>query len=348
LIRAISLIIATVSVLAYLSPNISPASLWITGFLSLAIPVILLMNIILLCFFLVKFHSLSLLHLCILVLGYPYLISSFSYNPKNSVEEGQKRISVLNYNVRVFNTYAYLQNKNTPGKSMINWLADAEADIKCLQEFYNDNTSDVFNTVDKLSGKTHQQVIVKAAFVNRIGAQFGLAIFSRYPIVDSGDVNLDDVPHQHAIFADIDVGEDTIRVYNIHLQSMSIDESKIGDFEQENYLNIAKKLKFGFIERAKQVDNLVKHINGSPHPVIVCGDFNDLPYSYTYLTLKEHLSNAFEEAGNGFGFSYNGRLFFLRIDNQFYSDQLKPVLYHTHREVPYSDHFPIKTEYTLD
>ncbi|MDF9801033.1 endonuclease/exonuclease/phosphatase family metal-dependent hydrolase [Catalinimonas alkaloidigena] len=333
--------------LAYLSPYISPASLWITGFLSLAIPVLLLINIALLCFLLVRLQTLSLLHLCVLVLGYPYIASSFSYNPKPVVEEGKTRISVLNYNVRVFNTYAYLQNKNIPGKSMVNWLANTDADIKCLQEFYNDNSSDIFNTTEKLGGETHDQVVVKPAFVNRIGAQFGLAIFSRYPIIYSGDVNLDDIPHQHAIFADINVGQDTIRIYNIHLQSMSIDENKIGDFEQENYLNIAKKLKFGFIERAKQVDNLVQHIGQSPYPVIVCGDFNDLPYSYTYFTLKEHLSNAFEEAGNGFGFSYNGKLFFLRIDHQFYSEQLQPLWYRTHRDVPYSDHFPIQTEYVL-
>lgn len=349
MIRTFSFITATATVLAYLSPNISPANLWVAGFLSLAIPVLLLLNMGLLFLFLLRFKALFFLHLFLLVLGYPYIDSSFSYNPETSAElEVDNRISVLNYNVRVFNTYAYLQNKNTPGKSMINWLAENDADIKCLQEFYNDNKSDVFNTIEKISANKGYEAIVKPSFVNRIGAEFGLAIFSRFPIIASGDVNLDDIPHQHAIFADVDTGEDTVRIYNIHLQSMSIDESKIDDFEEaENYLSVAKKLKFGFVERAKQVDNLVEHIMQSPHPVIVCGDLNDIPYSYTYLTLKEYLNNAFEEAGNGFGFSYNGKLFFLRIDNQFYSRSLKAIKYNIHREVPFSDHFPIKTVYTV-
>jgi endonuclease/exonuclease/phosphatase family metal-dependent hydrolase len=352
LIRAFSFSIAVVTVLAYLSPHISPASLWIAGFLSLAVPILLLVNMALLFLFLLRFNALFLLHLCLLLLGYTYITSSFSYNPDTATEieeEGNHLISVLNYNVRVFNTYAHLQNKNVPGKSLINWLVENEADIKCLQEFYNDNTSVVFNTTEQISAKHKYHAVVKPTFVNRIGAQFGLAIFSRFPVVRSGDVSLDDIPQQHAIFADVATGEDTFRIYNIHLQSMSIDESKMDDFEEvkENYLDIAKKLRFGFVERARQVDHLIEHIRKSPYPVIVCGDFNDMPYSYTYLTLKKYLNNAFEEAGNGFGFSYNGRLFFLRIDNQFYSDYLKAVKYNTYREVPFSDHFPVKTEYTL-
>lgn len=350
MVKSFSFITVVVTVVAYLSPNVSPANLWIAGFISLAIPVLLLINVGLLFLFLIRFNVFFLLHLCVLAIGYPYISSSFSYNPSLTNETDEQaihKISVLNYNVRVFNTYAHLQNKNTPGKSMINWLVNEEADIKCLQEFYNDNDSEVFNTTAQISEKYH--AVVKPSYVNRIGAQFGLAIFSRFPVLQSGEVSLDDRRHQHAIFADLDTGEDTIRIYNIHLQSMSIDESKMDDLEQakENYLAIAKKLRFGFIERARQVDHLINHIMQSPHPVIVCGDLNDLPYSYTYLTLQKYLDNAFEKAGHGFGFSYNGRLFFLRIDNQFYSDPLKAVKYTTHREVPFSDHFPVRTEYTL-
>jgi endonuclease/exonuclease/phosphatase family metal-dependent hydrolase len=169
------------------------------------------------------------------------------------------------------------------------------------------------------------------------------------PIVHSGEVKIaGGKPYQHAIFADINMGRDTLRVYNIHLQSMHIDEEKIDDFGRasENYLDIARKLKFGFRERARQVDNLLLHIHRSPHPVVVCGDFNDIPYSYTYFSLKKYLSNAFEEAGNGMGFSYNGKLFFLRIDNQFFSPELEAVDFVTHRDVPFSDHFPVRSYYT--
>lgn len=336
--------------MAYLSPHISPESLWIAGFMSLAIPFLLLVNLGMLIYFLFRFNGFLLLHLSLLVLGYEYVNSSFSINTNEKQIPEEEIISVLNYNVRVFNTYAYLQNKNDPGKSMVKWLADDDADIKCLQEFYNDNESDVFNTVEQLSSSEYYS-LVSPAFVNRIGAQFGLAIFSRFPIINSGDITYDQANnYQHALFADIDTGTDTLRVYNVHLQSMSIDPNKIDDFERagETYLDIARKLKFGFVERARQVDNLIQHISESPYPVIVCGDFNDVPYSYTYQSFKDHLSNAFEEAGNGLGFSYNGKLFFLRIDNQFYSDYLRAIQFKTHRDIPFSDHFPVKTVYTRE
>ena len=323
--------------------------MWVTGFVSLTIPLLLLLNLGLLIYYLLRPNAMLLLHLGLILLGHEYVNSSFSYNPTVSRQQSEEELfSVLNYNVRVFNTYAYLQNKNQPGKSMVKWLADEDADIKCLQEFYNDNGSEVFNTVEKLSSSKYYS-LVSPAFVNRIGAQFGLAIFSRYPIVNSGDINYDqDTNHQHALFADVDTGSDTLRVYNVHLQSMSIDANKIDDFERagETYLDIARKLKFGFVERARQVNNLMQHIANSPHPVVVCGDFNDVPYSYTYQTLKDNLSNAFEEAGHGLGFSYNGKLFFLRIDNQFYSEQLKAIHFETFRDIPFSDHFPVKTTYT--
>ena len=318
--------------------------------MSLAIPLLLLINLGMLIYFLFRFNGLLLLHLSLLVLGHDYVNSSLSINTNTKEKTGDEVISVLNYNVRVFNTYAYLQNKNTPGKSMVKWLAEDNADIKCLQEFYNDNESDVFNTVEQLSSSEYYS-LVSPAFVNRIGAQFGLAIFSRFPIINSGDITYDQASnYQHALFADVDTGHDTLRVYNVHLQSMSIDANKIDDFERagETYLDIARKLKFGFVERARQVDNLVRHIRESPYPVIVCGDFNDVPYSYTYQSFKDHLSNAFEEAGNGLGFSYNGKLFFLRIDNQFYSDYLRAIHFETHRDIPFSDHFPVKTIYTRE
>jgi endonuclease/exonuclease/phosphatase family metal-dependent hydrolase len=347
LARLLSISIAVLTVLAYLSPHISPESMWMTGFVALSIPVLLLINFGLLVFFLLRLRSFLLLPLCIIILGHDYIRSSFSFNPVKKDNTENQVLSVLNYNVRVFNTYAHLKNKNSPGKSMIEWLANNDSDIKCLQEFYNDDQSDVFNTVERLSAQNYHAV-VRPAFVNRIGAQFGLAIFSRYPIIHSGDIMYADSQHQYAVYADIKTRQDTIRVYNVHLQSMSIDASKIDDFERagEHYLDIARKLKFGFVERAKQVDNLLVHIQRSPYPVIVCGDFNDVPYSYTYQTLKRYLTNAFEEAGHGLGFSYNGKLFFLRIDNQFYSKGFKAIRFETHREVPFSDHFPVRTIYT--
>jgi endonuclease/exonuclease/phosphatase family metal-dependent hydrolase len=129
---------------------------------------------------------------------------------------------------------------------------------------------------------------------------------------------------------------------------MKINEDYIEiDRAGEQFFNVADKLKYGFISRAKQVQSLTAHMAACPYKHIICGDINDIPYSYTYFTLRSKLKNAFEEAANGFGFSYNGKLFFLRIDNQFYSEGLETKSYATHREINYSDNFPVRASYVF-
>ncbi len=334
------------TLVAYASPYVSPADAWLAGFFSLTIPVLLLLHAFLVAYYIVKRKKWYIYSLIALVIGHQYLLASFSVS--NSSDITSPSFSVLSYNVRVFNTYAYLQDENTPGQAMVNWLTTDSADIKCLQEYYNDDQSTVFNSTERLVNRGEYQSYIRPTLVNRIGAEFGLAIFSRFPIVYQGALALRDSAH-YGIYTDVATSQDTVRIYNVHLQSMSIDENDLSDFERvrNNYSTVFQKLKYGFISRASQVDNLVAHLQSSPHPVIVCGDFNDLPYSYTYFTLRQQLHNAFERAGNGLGFSYNGRLFFLRIDNQFYSDALKAGSYRTIRRVTYSDHFPVKTLYTF-
>ncbi|MEM8966773.1 MAG: endonuclease/exonuclease/phosphatase family protein [Bacteroidota bacterium] len=334
------------TLLAYVSPYISPARAWLTGFLSLTIPGLLLLHAFLLTYYIVQRKKWYMYSLVALALGYQYLLASFSVsNPANPTPE---TFSVLSYNVRVFNTYAYLQNENEPGKAMIDWLVSDTAHIKCLQEYYNNSRSAIFNTTAQLKSSGTYNTYIQPNLVNRIGAEFGLAIFSRYPVLQRGVIALPDSSH-FGIYADLKIRQDTVRVYNVHLQSMSIDERNLSNFEgvKNNYPSVFQKLKQGFMGRAGQIDHLVTHLQASPYPVIVCGDFNDLPYSYTYFSMRRNLLNAFERAGNGLGFSYNGRLFFLRIDNQFYSKTLYAHQYQTIREVTYSDHFPVRTVYSF-
>ncbi len=350
--RVANIIVFVLTIIVFLSTRVSPEKFWVAGFLALSIPVFLFLNVVLLIFYLIRNKIWFLFPLIALLFGYKYVLSSFSINLGQESEADA--FSVLNYNVRVFNSYAYLQNVNDTGKSMIRWISDSNADVKCLQEFYNEDSSNVYDTFTKLRKGSQYHSYIQPSLINSKGAQFGLAIFSKFPIVACGEVHLKDDRQQHAIYVDLMIQQDTIRVYNVHLQSMSIDENKIGNIDgdmdrvRENYLTIARKLKHGFINRARQIDNLLTHIKQSPHRVIVCGDLNDIPYSYTYATLKKYLYNAFEEAGNGLGFSYNGKLFFLRIDNQFYSDGLEAKDFQTHREIPYSDHYPVKAFYTIE
>ena len=58
------------------------------------------------------------------------------------------------------------------------------------------------------------------------------------------------------------------------------------------------------------MERIMNHITSSPYPVILGADMNDTPYSFSYNEFTKLLKNSFEEKGNGFGFTFNGKLFF--------------------------------------
>jgi endonuclease/exonuclease/phosphatase family metal-dependent hydrolase len=295
----------------------------------------------------------ALLPLIIVLLGFPLHKRTYSLHFEEPVSAPARSFKVLSYNARMFNLYE--EKKKFRSNEIISWVVENDADIKCIQEFYNKDNSKTFNTISKLSGKSDYRYYMTPLFEglsNKRGF-LGVAIFSKHPIVGYGDIDFGRRNLNKGVYADIKINKDTVRIFNVHLHSMSIRTDSlftIDDYAnfKENYLDAVRRLKRGFITRDKQINVLEEHIKASPHKVIVCGDFNDVPYSYTYQKMKGMLNNAFEEAGKGFGFTYNGKLFFLRIDNQFVDEKLRVIDFKTHRNIPYSDHFPITATYTLD
>jgi endonuclease/exonuclease/phosphatase (EEP) superfamily protein YafD len=103
----------------------------------------------------------------------------------------------------------------------------------------------------------------------------------------------------------------------------------------------------GFIHHRDEMNQINRLIQQSQFPVIVVGDLNETPYGWAYGTIRERLKNSFEEAGRGFGFTLNRSPYFVRIDNQFFSDDWNIVRFKTLRNIKYSDHFPLIADYTL-
>lgn len=268
---------------------------------------------------------------------------SISFNDSNG------KLKVLSYNVRVFNNYSNLRNEGyISSKKMIGWSIENEAHIKCFQEYYNNDKSDIFNVraqLEKSGWKYHHEKIV---LQDKSKAEFGVTIYSKYPIVNKGEIKDEEGRFLNSIFADVSIGDDTIRIYNTHLESMAINEENVVNRDRlaQSYIDTGYRLKNGFVSRARQVKALASDIKRSPYKTILCGDLNEVPYSYAYFSLRNLLNNAFEKAGNGFGFTYNGKLFFLRIDNQFHSSDFNIHSFQTHRNVDYSDHFPLTATYS--
>jgi endonuclease/exonuclease/phosphatase family metal-dependent hydrolase len=269
-------------------------------------------------------------------------------------KESIRKLDVMSYNVRIFNTYAHLHDeKYTTSRHMIQWVAENPADVYCLQEFYNEPQSKIYNSVQRIVKKYGKYYFISNTLINRVNGQFGMAIISKYPILNKGTIKFEKLTQNHAMFADLKVNADTVRVYNFHLQSMSIEERDIINTYREQSLfgrdlrKVLRRLKGGFIKRSYQVNTLYDHLKESPYPVIVCGDLNDVPYSYTYQKLNRTLANAQTTAGSGIGGTYNGILPFLRIDNQFFSPNLEVQNFKVHRNITFSDHFPLSATYII-
>jgi endonuclease/exonuclease/phosphatase family metal-dependent hydrolase len=353
--RFINSLVLVISVISYLSVLVSPEFFWVSGFVSMLIPFCILGNIFFVLLWWWRKRWYALYSLFVLIIGFPFWHASISLGGilKEDFDKTKNYVSVLSYNVREFDIYQKQDKNHTVTKNTIKWIKNDTSDIKCIQDFYNSETAKVFNTREQLSAQDSDNSYnfhVRYTSANHSKGQFGIAIFSKYPFINKGEVPFRVRTDNGAIFADIVKGNDTIRIYNVHLESMSINQNELQliDKPEETFWYAGKRLKKGFSMRAQQVQTIVEHIQTSPYPVILCGDLNDLPYSYSYFKLHRHLKNSFESKGLGTEFTFNGKLFFLRIDNQFYeNEKLNCLYFNTHREIPFSDHYPIRAIYEI-
>jgi endonuclease/exonuclease/phosphatase family metal-dependent hydrolase len=340
----LNIFISIITVLLYYSSHIPPAELWIAAFLSLLIPAFIILNIVFCIYWLFKNRNRALLSLMVIIAGYSFISRTFSWSFRDNSEV--RGLKVINYNVRIFNTYTHLQDANrNSSKKMMEWLVNSDAGILSLQEFYYDKSSDIYNSIDRIR-KSFPYYYYDPNVFNQINASFGMAIFSKSRIVNKGNLQLNERSNNQIIFVDVLFQKDTIRIYNIHLQSMSIEESHF-TYSLDSWKAILKKLRKGAVQRTSQINALADHVKACPYPVIVTGDLNDTPYSYSYQVLRTRLNNSFEKAGRGMGFTYNGKLY-LRIDNQFASPELKIERFTTYTDIKYSDHFPLEGVYSVD
>ncbi|MCH7403360.1 endonuclease/exonuclease/phosphatase family protein [Belliella kenyensis] len=343
MLRFIAGFIFFVSVFLFVSVYISPEFFPYAGLLTLLIPFLIVINAILFVLLVLAKRKLAFLPLIALAIGWKFIGITFQLN---TPKESEPNLTILSYNVHMLNYTRPGQNVQEVTKNITKWLQDDNSDIKCFQEFYQDYTTPSRNAIKAIGTERGYEFTYQVVDGNISKRSFGLAIFSRYPIINEGKV-FDTKRNNGVIFADIVVKKDTIRIYNAHLESMAISSEGLTDIDgiKENYRETLGKLKRGQVVRASQLGVLKEHMNNSPYANILVGDFNDVPYSYTYFSLRKLMNNAFEKAGRGFGFTYNKILFFLRIDNIFYDDPLEILEFRTHNEVDYSDHYPVSAKF---
>ncbi len=331
---------------------ICPENYWILAIFGLGFPVLVCMNILFVIYwFIMNKKRFFLISFIAILLGANTLLGFVQYNFKTKFPATHTPVKIMCYNVRLFDLYNWWHNLETRSK-MFNLLTDESADICCFQEFFNSERG-AFHNIDTLTQFLAAKNVHVEYTVNLRGTDhWGIATFSKYPIVHKGKLEfVGRTFNNSCIFTDIKINDDTIRVYNIHLQSINFlkrDYSfmdslivKDKDEEIEGSKRILWLLKKAYIKRAKQTDMVAEHIRNSPYPVVVCGDFNDPASSYAYHLLSRNLKDAFCETGRGFGGTYIGNSIpSFRIDYIFHDKKFKAYEYTTIRK-RYSDHRPI-------
>lgn len=339
---------------SYLAPYVSPGKIWIIAFFGLAYPVWLIINLFFALIWLLLWKRYFWLPVLAILAGTTFLLSNFQF--RNKVTPPAGSLKFISYNVH--SLYGISHDKEKKRKKtrpeVTTFIASEKPDFACIQEF-SIKWYDSLNVVDKFAQQVHLPYYTYKNYYN-IKDNKGInaiATFSRFPILKTGSLRITNL-NVFAVYSDHLVGKDTVRIYNLHLKSINLGdddysfyanlteaENKIPEGSAGRFFRIIYKLKRAFELRAKQVDILTEHIQASPYPVIICGDFNDSPVSYTYHQLSSGLNDAFEKAGNGIlGTTYAGRFPSFRIDYILFGDSFRAFSYKKY-DTDLSDHYPI-------
>jgi endonuclease/exonuclease/phosphatase family metal-dependent hydrolase len=294
----------------------NPAWFWPIGFLTLtAFYFFLILVAFIFFWFFIKPYR-AFISIIAIACAYPSIRNIFPFRVTSSFTKIKtaNALRVMTWNVAQFNV---MEDKKHPEvkKQMFALINEYQPDIACFQEMVAEDSS------VKDHGHT-DEFLEKLDFPDYFYsynskedfwgyAHFGIIIFSKYPIINKKTISF--YPNDYnSIFqyADIVKGEDTIRVFNIHLQSLRFSSANLKYIDKpttekaevlKESKSIIGKFRIGFLKRQKQADRIRAEIDISPYPVIVTGDFNDVPNSYAYHAIGRGMKNAFVEKGAGLG-----------------------------------------------
>lgn len=324
-----NIVLTVLTFLAYILPFLAPKLFPFLSVFTLVMPLMLILNFLFFLYWLFQLKRQMLLSGLVLLLGITFISKFYKFSGVKAEAETAD-FTLMSYNVRLFNLYDWLPRKDVPD-SIMAFVKEYHPDILCFQEY---------SPVENVNFKQYRH---KYIYTNqRDHGKFGQAIYSKFPIINEGSIPFPNSSN-NVIFADIKKGKDTLRVYSMHLQSIKISPDIHEKFDEAKSKIIFRRMSNAFKEQQNQAELFEKHKKECPHPMIICGDLNNSAFSYVYRSVKGKMKDAFEEAGKGFGKSYNFKYYPARIDYIFTDKNLEVKEYTTFQKFVNSDHFPVMT-----
>jgi len=354
----LNIITALFYLLSCLAPYIKPTSSWFISVMGLAFPFLLVLLIGFIFLWLILKPRMVWLSLIILLFGFKSISVFWGFNAPSGFNYEKKpgQIRIASWNVARFLEW----KKNDSEKSrkrlkMMEQIKKQDPDILCLQEFFYSPETQFYSNIAEIKEMGYPFFYFSYdpdGWLQYIGS----AIFSKYPMIDTGLVRYFRPAMPEAlVHADIKINDDTIRVFATHLQSVqfrqrdyeAIDEIKnVEDSLFDNSKTVLGKLRKAMKYRSTQADIVRKILDDSPYPAIFGCDLNDVPNSHTYFTIRGDMQDAFLEKGFGIGRTFSSLSPTLRIDYIFTDDHFK-INQFTRVVKNLSDHFMIMADVEL-
>ncbi len=334
-----NIVLTILTFLAYVLPFLAPKLFPLLSVLTLILPLFLILNGLFFMYWLIQFKKQIFLSGLVLLMGITFINKFYKFSAIN-LPSSEKDFVVMSYNVRLFNLFDWLPNTDV-ATYIRTFINDKNPDIVCIQEYSSAAQID-------LKVYPHRYIFMQG---NKIKS--GQAIFSKYPIIDEGNLKF---PHSNnsVIFADIKKGKDIIRVYNMQLQSIKISpdvneiSENIDEINQQKSEMVFMRISSAFKKQQQQAEIIMNHKKDCKYPIIICGDMNNSAYSFVYRNIKGDLNDTFEEAGSGFGNTYHFRYYPARIDYIFADSKMQVKSFESYPDFVNSDHYPIMTRLAFE
>ncbi len=332
IVFVLNVVFAICLVLAYLLPFVPPKLSAFLSILNLGLPVFILINILFIVYWVFSLKLHFLLSFLLVLFGYSYFNKIIVFN-EESTHDVNSPLNVMSYNVRLFNRFNWIEDDDVHHK-ISDFIAEEQPDIVAFQDFYK---KDGF----ELEAYPYSYIKMKTNV-----SHMGIAIFSKHKILNKGVIDFPKT-HNNAIYADILINQDTLRIYAVHLESLKIIPD-VMELQRENHQKLIKRVGESFVKQQEQVEMLMDNFKSTTLPKIVCIDMNNTPFSYVANQLLKHnLKDAFVTSGSGIGKTFNFDFVPLRIDAIFYESDFRSVNFKNY-DIELSDHFPIMASFDLN